>query len=207
MPKRLLVVFGNRTAEEILAALRLCGDSEFDSAIRYFFEDDLPDDERLAGVPTGFDTYHYCIGVLDHSIRREIETSMNRRGWVPHTVIHPSAVIDESAKIGGGCFIGAMAAVSIDAVIGEHSIIHMQSTVGHDSVVGRHCAVLPGARISGQVTLGDAVLVGSNAFVYQGSRIGDHAQIDAMTYVRGDKPGGHIYSIRHPGPIKRPGFS
>lgn len=204
MTKRLLIIFGKRTADEILSAARLADDGYFDSMQSYFFEDELLDDQRLTRIPAGFNEIHYCIGATDYKLRASIEASASARGWIPYTVIHPTAVIDVSAKIGSGCFIGPLATVSIDAVVEDHSIIHLQSSIGHDSRVGSHCTVLPGARISGNVSLGDGVLIGSNAFIFQGSQVGAHTQVDALTYVRGEIPPWHLVSIRHPRPLKRP---
>ena len=204
MTKRLLVIFGKRTADEILSAARLAHGSYFDSLQSYVFEDELPDEQRLMRIPGGFDEVHYCIGATDYSLRTAIEATATARGWIPYTVIHPTAVVDVSARIGRGCFIGPLATVSIEVVVEDHSIIHLQSSIGHDSRIGRHCAVLPGARISGNVSLGDGVLIGSNAFVFQGSQVGAHTQVDALTYVRGKIPPWHLVSMRHPRPLLRP---
>ncbi|MDB4545391.1 acyltransferase, partial [bacterium] len=85
---------------------------------------------------------------------------------------------------------------SANARIGNHSIIHIHSSIGHDSQIGEYCAILPGARISGDVVLEDHVLIGSNSFVFQGTQVGRNARIDALTYVRDDIPEKSTLSCR-----------
>jgi UDP-3-O-[3-hydroxymyristoyl] glucosamine N-acyltransferase len=204
--KRLLVVFGKRTADEIVSTAKLSNSHFFDRLMTYYFDECLAEELRLDSIPRDFDEVYFCIGVVDYNLRVKIETAATRRGMIPFTIIHPSSVVDVGAQIGVGCFIGPLAVISIDARIGDHSILHIHCSVGHDTLIGRHCAILPGARLSGDVTLGDGVLIGSNAFVFQGSRIGDHTQVDALTYVRGDVQGGQILSLRYPSPLKRFGW-
>ena len=108
--------------------------------------------------------------------------------------------------MGAGCFLGPLATVSVDAIIGDHTILHIHCSIGHDSILGRHCSILPGARVSGDVTLGEGVLIGSNAFIFQGSRVGDHTHVDALTYVRGEIQDRQIVSVRYPRPLIRAGW-
>jgi UDP-3-O-[3-hydroxymyristoyl] glucosamine N-acyltransferase len=204
--KRLLVVFGKRTADEILATAQSAYADFFSHFIVLYFDQQLENGGRLNSVPIGFDEIYYCIGVVDFGIRSEIEKAATEYGMVPFTIIHPTAVVDPSAKIGVGCFIGPLSAVSLAASISNHTIVHMHSSIGHDSRVGPHCVILPGARISGDVTLGEGVLIGSNAFVFQGSSVGEHTHVDALTYVRGNIDSGQIVSVRWPHAMKRVGW-
>lgn len=206
MLKRLLVVFGKRTAVEILSTAKLAYSDFFDHLMTYYFDEQLAEELQLDSIPFDFEEIYFCIGVVDYNLRVTIETAATLRGMIPFTIVHPSSVIDVEAKIGSGCFIGPLATVSIDAKIGDHTILHIHCSIGHDTLVGRHCAILPGARLSGDVTLGEGVLIGSNAFVFQGSQIGNHTQVDALTYVRGEVQGGQIISSRYPHALKRQGW-
>jgi len=204
--KRLLVVFGKRTAHEILATAQSAYGSFFSQFIVLYFDHQLEEASRLSSVPVGYDEIFYCIGVIDYGLRSAIEKAATDYGMVPFTIIHPTAVVDPSANIGAGCFIGPLTAISIAANISNHTIVHMHCSIGHDSQVGCHCVILPGARISGDVSLGEGVLIGSNAFVFQGSSVGEHTHVDALTYVRGSIDSGQIVSVRWPHAIKRVGW-
>ena len=101
----------------------------------------------------------------------------------PYTVIHPSAFISKSARIGLGVYIAARAAVSSSALIRDHSMLNMGIIFGHDASCGEHFVGSPGSVIGGNASIGKRVFIGANSFIYQGLEVGDDVQVDAMTYV------------------------
>ena len=50
-------------------------------------------------------------------------------------------------------------------------------------MINHNNIILPGARISGNVNIGERSLIGANAFIFQNTNIGNDCVIDAMTYV------------------------
>jgi UDP-3-O-[3-hydroxymyristoyl] glucosamine N-acyltransferase len=80
--------------------------------------------------------------------------------------VHPSAVVDASARIGAGVHIGPLAVVEADAVIGDHAVI------GPHCVIGRGAAVGEGTRLSAHVTLGFGCRIGARGIVHPGVVIG-----------------------------------
>ncbi len=68
----------------------------------------------------------------------------------------------------------------------DHVIVNLNATIGHHALVQKHSIVLPGARVSGHVKIGEGVLLGANSFVYQGVAVGSHTMVDALTYIRND---------------------
>lgn len=90
----------------------------------------------------------------------------------PMPGIHPTAVIDPSASIGAGVFIGACAVVEEGAVIGDGCTLHPQTYVGPGSVLGKDCLLYPGVKIYHQVTIGArcifhaGAVIGSDGFGY-----------------------------------------
>jgi UDP-3-O-[3-hydroxymyristoyl] glucosamine N-acyltransferase len=174
--------------------------SEEFSRIDQFFVN--PNDKQLDSIEPIIDLVaeqvYYCIGVLDVQLRLQIQRASEKKGFQPWSIIHPSAYITATAKIGVGCFVAPLAAIGLDAVIGDHSLVHFHASIGHNAVLGRHCAVLPGARISGHVECQDGVMVGSNAFIFQGTKIGSNVKVDALTYVRRDVPANQTVSMRRP---------
>ena len=151
---------------------------------------------------SGLEIY-YNIGVADVHVKQRINDRCKEIGWKPFTVLHPSAIISPSARLGEGVFVGPLAIVSTNAIVGAHCIVHLHASIGHDARIGEYGAILPGARISGSVQVGDRVLIGSNAFVNAGVRIGHDCQVDALTYVSRDLPDGPFLSGRAKGPMRR----
>ena len=198
-----LIVFGDRTANEVIEAAKLGNRQSFDSIERLYYEEPAFTEVHLPKFRQGGLQVFYNIGVADVQLKMLIHDRCRQLGWRPFTVVHPSAVVSPSARLGDGVFVGPLAVLSTNSIIGNHSIVHLHSSIGHDSSIGDYCAILPGARISGTVLIGNRVLIGSNAFVNAGVRIGDDCQVDALTYVSRDLVEGHIQSVRAKRPMKR----
>lgn len=97
--------------------------------------------------------------------------------------VHPTAVIDETAKIGENVYIGPFCsigknssignntiltshvAVYDDVSIGESCLIHSHTTICCDSVIGNHCTILPGA------------VIGSDGFGFVENKDGSYTKI------------------------------
>lgn len=203
---KLLIIFGDKTADEILPIAVSHHSSDFTRIEKQYFDDQTWDDPEFKKMVDSHDAVYFTIGVVETPLRRKIQKLSEESGFIPFSVIHRSAYIANSAKIGVGCFVGPQAVVSENAVLGDYSIVHIHASLGHDSVCGKHCAILPGARVSGQASLGNGVLVGTNSAIFQNVRVGDYTQIDAMTYVHIDVPDEHLVSSRLPKPIKRLNF-
>lgn len=80
--------------------------------------------------------------------------------------IHPSAVIDATAKVQSECAIGANVVIEAGAVIEEN----VQIAAG--CVIGENCRVQRGSRLFANVTLYHNVTVGQRAIIHSGSVIG-----------------------------------
>ena len=201
-----LVVFGNRTAQEVREAAELAFESRFESISTEYFEEEKFFKTLVPKYESSSAKVYYFAAVADIRVRQQIVRVCDQANWSPISIVHPSAVISRSAKIDSGVFIGPLAVVSSNATIGAHSIVHIHASVGHDATIGEGATILPGARISGNVRLGKHVLVGSNAFLNADIEIGDESHIDALTYVVRSVPEKMIVSVRASSPMRRVGF-
>lgn len=201
-----LVVFGDKTANEVLEAAILGYSHLFKNIEKVYFQEPDFSETYLPRLSQSNNEMFYITGVANVEVKRLITARCREIGWKPFTIVHPRAFVAESAQMGDGVFVAPMAVVSSNAIIGNHSIVHIHASIGHDAVVGEGSVILPGARVSGSVRIGDRSLVGSNAFLNAGIRIGHDCQVDALTYVSRDLADGHILSVRAKGPLKRVGF-
>ena len=125
----------------------------------------------------------YIIGFTDQKLRAKYRALMEENGALPTNVVHPTALISNSATIGYGNYVAAYSIISSEASVGNHNLVNLSVTLGHNSEIGNDNIFNPGARISGCVEIGDRCLFGANAFVYQGVRVCSDCAIDAMTYL------------------------
>jgi len=82
------------------------------------------------------------------------------------TWIHPTALImDDNVEIGEGSFIGANSILTTNIKIGNHAILNRSNHIGHDCVIGDYFSAMPGAIVSGNVTIYDNVYMGNNSSI------------------------------------------
>jgi sugar O-acyltransferase (sialic acid O-acetyltransferase NeuD family) len=111
-------------------------------------------------------------GAQSNEVRRAMFERAVDMGFVMPPVIHPSAIISKSTRIGHGCHILAGASIGPRCTIGNNVIVNQGSIVCHDSVVQDNAHLTPGAILAGGVNVGPMTVVGMGATVLFGVRVG-----------------------------------
>lgn len=117
-----------------------------------------------------------------------------------HARIEPGAIIREQVEIGDNAVIMMGAVINIGAVIGEGTMIDMGAVLGGRAIVGKRCHIGAGAVLAGvveppsatPVVVEDNVLIGANAVVIEGVRIGEGAVVAAGSVVIEDVAPGMV---------------
>jgi tetrahydrodipicolinate N-acetyltransferase len=110
--------------------------------------------------------------------------------------IEPGAFIRDQVEIGNNCIIMMGAVINIGAVIGDGSMIDMGAILGGRATVGKNCHIGAGAVLAGvieppsamPVIVEDDVLIGANAVVLEGVKIGKGSVVAAGAIVTKDVP-------------------
>lgn len=136
--------------------------------------------------------------VLDHVLEND-----GRNSAIPmldtkniNARIEPGAIIRDQVEIGDNAVIMMGAIINIGAVIGEATMIDMGAILGGRATVGKRCHIGAGAVLAGvveppsaqPVIVEDDVLVGANAVVIEGVRIGRGSIVAAGAIVLEDVP-------------------
>jgi len=108
--------------------------------------------------------------------------------------IEPGAFIRDQVGIGNNCIIMMGAVINIGAVIGDGTMIDMGAILGGRATVGTNCHIGAGAVLAGvieppsatPVIVEDDVLIGANAVVLEGVRIGKGSVVAAGAIVTQD---------------------
>lgn len=116
------------------------------------------------------------VAIGDNQTRQTIVQKLDLQ-WA--TVIHPSAIVDTTVKIGCGTVVMAGAVIQVDTVIGDHAIVNTSASVDHDCVIGEFSHLAPGTHLAGGCKIGEGVLVGVGAAVIPQVEIGDWSVIGA----------------------------
>ncbi len=109
------------------------------------------------------------------------------------TVVHTTASIAPSAKLGAGSFVAAQSVVGTRAVLGIGALVNTGAIIEHHNGLGRNCHIATGARLTGNVTVGDNVLIGAASVIRQGLNIEDNAIVGAGCVVLSDVPAQAIW--------------
>ena len=110
--------------------------------------------------------------------------------------IEPGAIIRDQVEIHSNAVIMMGAVINIGAIVGEGTMIDMGAVLGGRATVGKRCHVGAGAVLAGvvepasatPVVIEDDVLIGANAVVLEGVRVGQGAVVAAGAVVVSDVP-------------------
>jgi UDP-3-O-[3-hydroxymyristoyl] glucosamine N-acyltransferase len=105
--------------------------------------------------------------------------------------VHPTAVVDPSAKLGANVCIGPNVVISPNAVIGDNTKIVANSYIGSGVKIGNNCFFHPG------VNIGDRVQIGNDVILNHGVSLG----ADGFSFVT-ENPN-NIENARQDGEIKK----
>jgi len=114
--------------------------------------------------------------------------------------IEPGSFIREQAIIEDGAVVMMGATINIGAVVGEGTMIDMNATLGGRATTGKNVHVGAGAVLVGvieppsasPVVIEDNVLIGANAVILEGVRVGEGAIVAAGAIVTQDVPAGAV---------------
>lgn len=142
------------------------------------------DDDLLRFRNEGYMTAVNAIGSITSNnesrafnLRKKIYKKIKAAGFFMPTLIHPSAQVAVSARLGEGVIVMENAVIGADAIVGDDALINTAAIVSHDCIIGNHCRISPAAVLAGNVKVGENALVGMGATLYIGINIGENAII------------------------------
>lgn len=111
------------------------------------------------------------VAIGDGKRREAVTTALIEAGFTLTTLIHPSATVSSSAKLGIGTLICPRAVVNAGARVGMGCIINTGAIIEHECVIRDFSHVSPGAVLGGGVELGE------HCWICLGASVADHVQI------------------------------
>ena len=187
----LYIIGGASTALEMRETIELV-DNSYDCIVNVVADGELCrysfiEDSKLIDHLAMSNKKSFVIGFVNQKLRKRFYDLFIANNAEPaDNIIHPSAFVSKSAKLGRGNYLACNVVVSSEAELGEFNIVNLSVTVGHNAKIGSNCIFNPGTRISGNCNIGDRCLFGANSFVFQGKTIGEDCAIDALTYIDRD---------------------
>lgn len=157
--------------------------------------DDYSYHEKIIGTIKDWNVkpnQYFALAISDCAGKKKIVESLSARGANFATIIHPSAWLSDTTKIGTGCIIYWNLDLGPDTIIGDYCTI--MATVGHDSSIGDFSTVCGNTSVNGHVSIGRETFVGSNVAIVPKTKIGNNVYVGlGSVVIKNVKDGKHVF--------------
>jgi acetyltransferase EpsM len=130
--------------------------------------------------------YKFCLAIGDNTARKQLFARLALPLEQYAVLIHPSAILSPSARIGYGTVVMSKAVINADTKVGNHCIINTGAVIEHDNDLGDYVHISPNATLSGTVGIGEGTHIGAGAVIIPGKKIGCWSIVGAGAVVTKD---------------------
>jgi acetyltransferase EpsM len=205
MPQKIVIIGGRGNGTVIASTIEDCKEAGQNIECLGFLNDN---EREINGYPVVGPIRGFDLGKIDPDIkfifamsnvkqsrdRYEMLQSMNIPKHRYATIVHPTATVSKSAKLGYGAVIMPQCIVSPDVVVGDHSQLYGQSFVGHDSSLEEMVFIANNASVGGRVLVKTGAHIGSNSSLRERITIGEYSVVGLGAVVLKDVPEGQIFA-------------
>lgn len=197
---RIIIVGAGGFGREVLQWARDAWPEHADKIVGFLSDDPRVPDGMATGLPILGSPDDYApqpgdgllLGIGRHGVRRRVAEQIESRGGHFLSLIHPSAIVAESATIGRGSVICPFASVTVSTRLAEFCLLNMYSLAAHDATLGAFTVLSPYAGVAGRAIVGEEVFVAMHAFVGPGVKVGNHAVISGCSCALHHVPAGTL---------------
>jgi sugar O-acyltransferase (sialic acid O-acetyltransferase NeuD family) len=145
----------------------------------------------VLGDPASFalqpgDALLLAIGIP--GVRRRVAERLADRGATFLTLVHPTAVVAPTARLGPGTVVCPHAVVSDAARLGCCVLVNYHASLAHDATAGDFAVLSPYATLAGGATVADDVFLGLHASVGPRVTVGPRSKVAANSCALVDVP-------------------
>ena len=137
-----------------------------------------------------------ALGIGNNGSRRNVAEACLAAGIRLITVVHPSAVVAPSARIGQGTVVMAGSLINSDSQIGMGVIVNTGAIIEHDCRVEDFAHLSPGCILGGGARIGSLCWLGMGSLVIHGVAVGSNTTVGAGAVVTKDaEPGVTVVGV------------
>jgi sugar O-acyltransferase (sialic acid O-acetyltransferase NeuD family) len=144
---------------------------------------------------------HAVLAIGSNWERAAMSATMVERGFAVVGLRHPTALIENTARVAPDAVLCIGAIVAAEATVGQNALLNSGCIVEHECEVGAHAHIGPGARLAGRVKVGMGTFVGLGSCVRERIMIGQGVVIGAGSVVVDDVPD-LVTAVGNPARIK-----
>lgn len=124
---------------------------------------------RRGRADGGFE--QFVIGVAEPPAKQAMVQKALAAGLQPApTIVHPRTLVRPDCRLGHGGLIVAHSQLTTNATLGDYVLV-LDTTIGHHDIVGDYVTCYPGCKVSGDVKLGERVVLGAGTVIIPGVTI------------------------------------
>jgi len=139
-----------------------------------------------------FDGLMVGIGYKHFAFRKKVFEQF--KGRIPFAnIIHSSAYIDPSCKLGEGLFVLPACVLDYQVTLGDNVLLNTACTIAHDSTIGAHSFLSPRVAMAGFIEVGTCCNIGINTTIIDNIKIADSVQTGGGTVVVKDLEKAGLY--------------
>lgn len=133
---------------------------------------------------------HFLTALGDGREREAITEDLVVKGLQPATLVHPSAVLGQTVRLGPGSLVCAGSVITTNTQFGPGAQVNVGCTVSHDVRAGAYVTLSPGVRVTGGAVLGDRCTLFTGSVVIPRVRVGEDSNVGAGAVVVSDVAAG-----------------
>ncbi|MFC1512447.1 acetyltransferase [bacterium] len=140
------------------------------------------------------DTYNiqehdrFIIAVGNIELKKKIVEKIKSRNGEFMTLVHKTALVACTAKIGEGVVICPFAYVSDNVILDNFVMLNFYASCGHDAKIGEYSILSPYATVNGFVVLEEEVFLATHSTVIAYKKVGAKSKVSANSAVMHNVP-------------------
>ena len=147
--------------------------------------DNYPSDYRVVGIPESFhfqngDAAIVCIAnpIIKKRILEKIESKVEIISYVS-----PYSIVAKFVKLGKGVVICPQCVISTNTFLADYVTVNCGSLLGHDCIVGEYSSLMANVDLGGHVNIGKNAFLGTKSTIIPGRKISDDITLGAGSVV------------------------
>jgi sugar O-acyltransferase (sialic acid O-acetyltransferase NeuD family) len=110
------------------------------------------------------------------------------------TIVHPTATVGTTCKIGAGCVLLAHVDLTTDVVVRRHVVMMPQVVLPHDVQIDDYATIGSGVRLGGACHIGEGAYLGSGCCLRERITVGQWAMVGMGSVVTHDIPSERLWA-------------
>lgn len=189
--KDLIIIGASGFAREVFDLVHYCHGTNDKIKIKGFLSDGPSDIEKMGYPPVlskikdykvdKNDVFFCAIGNVHD--RKKTTGIIKEKGGEFINLVHPTAVISPSVRLGTGVGIKAFCVIASDAEVGDFTFLQSSVIMGHDVKIGKYCQINSFAFFAGYASVNDLTTVNAGAKLIQNVVVGENSVVGAGSVV------------------------